>query len=91
MNMRKVAAVLIVIAVMTCGCVDKERQARDAKALEDVTTLDWALWVASFITWDDIKEFVKWAIEQDSAEVWDIVEWYIKMLIIADAHQETNT
>lgn len=89
MNMRKVAAVLIVIAVMTCGCVDKERQARDAKALEDVTTLDWALWVASMITWDDIKEFVKWAITEGSEEAMDIAEWYIKMLIIADAHTES--
>lgn len=90
MNMRNLAAILVAIMVLTCGCVDKERQARDAKALEDVTALDWALWVASFVTWDDIKDIAAWAATEGRDEAWELLEWYIKMLIMADAHQETN-
>lgn len=81
--------ILVIIFVLTCW--SNTPQQRETISWEDVTQLDWALWVASFVTWDDIREMAAWAITEGKDEAWEKLEWYIKMLIIADAHTGEST
>lgn len=79
--------ILVVFMVLTSGCIEQKAPERETRDIEDFTIVEYAVWIASMITWDDVIYLVT----QGSEAALDLAEWFIKMMIIADANQETNT
>jgi hypothetical protein len=87
MNRRNLAAILMVIMIMASGCIEQKEPEEETRDIEDFTIVEYAMWVVSMVTWDDVVYLVT----QGSREALELAEWFIKMMIIADANQETNT
>lgn len=83
----KMMLILVVFTILTSGCVEQKAPEKETRDIEDFTIVEYAMWVVSMVTWDDVVYLVT----QGSKEALELAEWFIKMMIIADANQETNT